>query len=169
MDNDTWTVEQGYRKATKWVDDLDIPWVDVQTGDMRDDISFGNLAQADTQEIEEYLSRSGAWLAFTELNIASLTSKKGAYETALDMEMKVAKSQIAHDWVDLGYTKKPTIDEIEGIILSSNERVVEVMRTLTEITVAYDKLQGRREAFKGLFNTASRVLSARSMEAARNG
>ena len=41
------------------------------------------------------------------------------------------------------------------------------MKTLIEIRAAYDKLLGRKEAFKGLFNTSSRVLSARSLEAGK--
>ena len=64
-------------------------------------------------------------------------------------------------------TRKPTIDEIEGIILRDNKRLNTSMKTLIEIRAAYDKLLGRKEAFKGLFNTSSRVLSARSLEAGK--
>jgi hypothetical protein len=56
---------------------------------------------------------------------------------------------------------------MEGIILRDNKRLNTAMKTLIEIRVAYDKLLGRRDAFKGLFNTSSRVLSARSLDAGK--
>jgi hypothetical protein len=164
-----WSVEGGYSKANQWVDELDIPRINILRGDEREAIEFGNLAEATTEELEGYLSQAGAWLAFVDLNLSSLTSKKGAYETTLDMSIKVAKADLSRDWAEHGYTKKPTIDEMEGIILKENKRVRGIAQVLTEITVAYDKLQGRKEAFRGLFNTASRVLSARSLEAGKHG
>ena len=101
-----------------------------------------------------------------ELNLAALGAKKGAYETAFETGMKVEKAKLAEEYLEKG-TRKPTIDEMEGIILRDNKRLNTSMKTLIEIRAAYDKLLGRKEAFKGLFNTSSRVLSARSLEAGK--
>jgi hypothetical protein len=93
-------------------------------------------------------------------------AKKGAYETSYEIGMKVEKAKLAETYLERG-VRKPTIDEMEGIILRDNKRLNTAMKTLIEIRVAYDKLLGRRDAFKGLFNTSSRVLSARSLDAGK--
>jgi|TARA_R110002110_G_scaffold2872_2_gene14509 hypothetical protein len=165
MVDETWTVEKGYNKANQYVEDMEIPFLKIENNS-REDITFGNLSEASNTELQEYLSVSGAWLAFVELNLAALGAKKGAYETAFETGMKVEKANLAEEYLAKG-TRKPTIDEMEGIILRDNKRLNTSMKTLIEIRAAYDKLLGRKEAFKGLFNTSSRVLSARSLESGR--
>ena len=165
MIEETWTVEKGYNKANQYVEDMEIPFLKIENNS-REDITFGNLSEASNTELQEYLSVSGAWLAFVELNLAALGAKKGAYETAFETGMKVEKANLAEEYLAKG-TRKPTIDEMEGIILRDNKRLNTSMKTLIEIRAAYDKLLGRKEAFKGLFNTSSRVLSARSLESGR--
>ena len=165
MVDETWTVEKGYTKANQYVEDMDIPFIKIDNA-TREDITFGNLSEASNTELQEYLSVSGAWLAFVELNLAALGAKKGAYETAFETGMKIEKANLAETYLAKG-TRKPTIDEMEGIILRDNKRLNKSMKTLIEIRAAYDKLLGRKEAFKGLFNTSSRVLSARSLEAGK--
>ena len=165
MVDETWTVEKGYNKANQYVEDMEIPFIKIDNA-TREDITFGNLSEASNTELQEYLSVSGAWLAFVELNLAALGAKKGAYETAFETGMKVEKAKLAEEYLSKG-TRKPTIDEMEGIILRDNKRLNTSMKTIIEIRVAYDKLLGRKEAFKGLFNTSSRVLSARSLESGR--
>ena len=165
MIEETWTVEKGYNKANQYVEDMEIPFLKIENNS-REDITFGNLSEASNTELQEYLSVSGAWLAFVELNLAALGAKKGAYETAFETGMKVEKANLAEEYLAKG-TRKPTIDEMEGIILRDNKRLNTSMKTLIEIRAAYDKLLGRKEAFKGLFNTSSRVLSARSLESGK--
>tara|TARA_R110002074_G_scaffold142085_1_gene288531 strand:- start:321 stop:821 length:501 start_codon:yes stop_codon:yes gene_type:complete len=165
MIEETWTVEKGYNKANQYVEDMEIPFIKIDNA-TREDITFGNLSEASNTELQEYLSVSGAWLAFVELNLAALGAKKGAYETAFETGMKVEKANLAETYLERG-VRKPTIDEMEGIILRDNKRLNTSMKTLIEIRAAYDKLLGRKEAFKGLFNTSSRVLSARSLEAGK--
>jgi len=165
MVDETWTVEKGYNKANQYIEDMEIPFIKIDNA-TREDITFGNLSEASNTELQEYLSVSGAWLAFVELNLAALGAKKGAYETAFETGMKVEKANLAEEYLAKG-TRKPTIDEMEGIILRDNKRLNTSMKTLIEIRAAYDKLLGRKEAFKGLFNTSSRVLSARSLESGR--
>jgi len=165
MTEEVWTVEKGYNKANQYIEDMEIPFIQIDSNS-RDDITFGNLSEASNTDLQEYLSVSGAWLAFVELNLAALGAKKGAYETAFETGMKVEKANLAEEYLAKG-TRKPTIDEMEGIILRDNKRLNASMKTLIEIRAAYDKLLGRKEAFKGLFNTSSRVLSARSLEAGK--
>ena len=165
MTEAVWTVEKGYNKANQYIEDMEIPFIQIDNNS-RDDITFGNLSEASNTDLQEYLSVSGAWLAFVELNLAALGAKKGAYETAFETGMKVEKANLAEEYLAKG-TRKPTIDEMEGIILRDNKRLNASMKTLIEIRAAYDKLLGRKEAFKGLFNTSSRVLSARSLEAGK--
>ena len=165
MTEEVWTVEKGYNKANQYIEDMEIPFIQIDNKS-RDDITFGNLSEASNTDLQEYLSVSGAWLAFVELNLAALGAKKGAYETAFETGMKVEKANLAEEYLAKG-TRKPTIDEMEGIILRDNKRLNASMKTLIEIRAAYDKLLGRKEAFKGLFNTSSRVLSARSLEAGK--
>ena len=165
MTEEVWTVEKGYNKANQYIEDMEIPFIQIDNNS-RDDITFGNLSEASNTDLQEYLSVSGAWLAFEELNLAALGAKKGAYETAFETGMKVEKANLAEEYLAKG-TRKPTIDEMEGIILRDNKRLNASMKTLIEIRAAYDKLLGRKEAFKGLFNTSSRVLSARSLEAGK--
>jgi len=165
MTEEVWTVEKGYNKANQYIEDMEIPFIQIDNNS-RDDITFGNLSEASNTDLQEYLSVSGAWLAFVELNLAALGAKKGAYETAFETGMKVEKANLAEEYLAKG-TRKPTIDEMEGIILRDNKRLNASMKTLIEIRAAYDKLLGRKEAFKGLFNTSSRVLSARSLEAGK--
>ena len=165
MTEEVWTVEKGYNKANQYIEDMEIPFIQIDNNS-RDDITFGNLSEASNTDLQEYLSVSGAWLAFVELNLAALGAKKGAYETAFETGMKVEKANLAEEYLAKG-TRKPTIDEMEGIILRDNKRLNASMKTLIEIRAAYDKLLGRKEAFKGLFNTSSSVLSARSLEAGK--
>ena len=165
MTEEVWTVEKGYNKANQYIEDMEITFIQIDNNS-RDDITFGNLSEASNTDLQEYLSVSGAWLAFVELNLAALGAKKGAYETAFETGMKVEKANLAEEYLAKG-TRKPTIDEMEGIILRDNKRLNASMKTLIEIRAAYDKLLGRKEAFKGLFNTSSRVLSARSLEAGK--
>ena len=165
MTEEVWTVEKGYNKANQYIEDMEIPFIQIDSNS-RDDITFGNLSEASNTDLQEYLSVSGAWLAFVELNLAALGAKKGVYETAFETGMKVEKANLAEEYLAKG-TRKPTIDEMEGIILRDNKRLNASMKTLIEIRAAYDKLLGRKEAFKGLFNTSSRVLSARSLEAGK--
>tara|TARA_R110000744_G_scaffold308908_1_gene416911 strand:+ start:130 stop:627 length:498 start_codon:yes stop_codon:yes gene_type:complete len=165
MTEEVWTVEKGYNKANQYIEDMEIPFIQIDNNS-RDDITFGNLSEASNTDLQEYLSVSGAWLAFVELNLAALGAKKGAYETAFETGMKIEKANLAEKYLEKGI-RKPTIDEMEGIILRDNKRLNASMKTLIEIRAAYDKLLGRKEAFKGLFNTSSRVLSARSLEAGK--
>tara|TARA_R100001244_G_C5104434_1_gene119620 strand:- start:25 stop:522 length:498 start_codon:yes stop_codon:yes gene_type:complete len=165
MAEEVWTVEKGYNKANQYVEDMEIPFIQIDNNS-RDDITFGNLSEASNTDLQEYLSVSGAWLAFVELNLAALGAKKGAYETAFEIGMKIEKANLAEQYLEKGI-RKPTIDEMEGIILRDNKRLNASMKTLIEIRAAYDKLLGRKEAFKGLFNTSSRVLTARSLEAGK--
>ena len=165
MTEEVWTVEKGYNKANQYIEDMEIPFIQIDNNS-RDDITFGNLSEASNTDLQEYLSVSGAWLAFVELNLSALGAKKGAYETAFEVGMKIEKAKLAEEYLAKG-TRKPTIDEMEGIILRDNKRLNASMKTLIEIRAAYDKLLGRKEAFKGLFNTTSRVLSARSLEAGK--
>jgi hypothetical protein len=165
MADEMWSVEKGYERANKYVDEMEIPFIRIDDS-AREDITFGNLAEASNFQLQEYLSISGAWLAFVELNLAAVGAKKGAYETSYETGMKVEKAKLAEQYLAKG-TRKPTIDEMEGIILRENKRLNTTMKTLIEIRVAYDKLLGRKEAFKGLFNTSSRVLSARSLDAGK--
>ena len=168
MTEEVWTVEKGYNKANQYVEDMEIPFIQIDNNS-REDITFGNLSEASgttLTDLQEYLSLSGAWLAFVELNLSALGAKKGAYETAFEVGMKIEKANLAEQYLEKGL-KKPTLDEMEGIILRDNKRLNASMKTLIEIRAAYDKLLGRKEAFKGLFNTTSRVLSARSLEAGK--
>jgi hypothetical protein len=165
MTDEIWTVDKGYDRANQYIDEMEIPFIRINSN-AREDITFGNLSEASNTELQEYLSVSGAWLAFVELNLAAVGAKKGAYETSYETGMKVEKAKLAETYLERG-VRKPTIDEMEGIILRDNKRLNATMKTLIEIRVAYDKLLGRREAFKGLFNTSSRVLSARSLDSGK--
>jgi len=165
MTDEIWTVDKGYDRANQYIDEMEIPFIRINSN-TREDITFGNLSEASNTELQEYLSVSGAWLAFVELNLAAVGAKKGAYETSYEIGMKVEKANLAETYLERG-VRKPTIDEMEGIILRDNKRLNTAMKTLIEIRVAYDKLLGRRDAFKGLFNTSSRVLSARSLDAGK--
>ena len=107
MIEETWTVEKGYNKANQYVEDMEIPFIRIEDN-TREDITFGNLSEATNEQLQEYLSVSGAWLAFVELNLAALGAKKGAYETAFETGMKVEKAKLAEEYLEKGI-RKPTI------------------------------------------------------------
>jgi len=160
-----WTVEGAYEKAKLYIDEMEIPFIKIDTA-QREDITFVNLAEQNSHQLEEYLSASGAWLAYIELNLANLGAKKGAFETAFEVGLKKAKSIKAEAYREQG-GKKPTIDEIEGEILVQNTELSDLLKTIIEIRAAYTKLEGRKNAYRGLFNTASRIVSVRSLEAGK--
>ena len=67
MADEVWTVEKGYDRANQYIDEMEIPFIRIEN-ETREDITFGNLSEASNTELQEYLSVSGAWLAFVELN-----------------------------------------------------------------------------------------------------
>lgn len=161
MTEGKWTVNTAIKKAEEYTKDLDIPKIKVDITE-REDVTFKNLAECDNEELQEYLSLSGAWLAYIDLQLSDLRSKRGAYETAYEAGLKIAKSKIATQYSEQG-KKKPTIDELEGEILAGNDNLNNIKKTLIEVQAAYDLLEGRKEAYKGLWVTASRIVALRTM------
>ena len=156
----TWTVELALDRSDKFMEGLAVPKLKVDP-EKREDIVFMNLSQASNKQLEDYLSASGAWTAYLDLQLSNLSAKKGAYETAYEAGLAKALSLISAKYKD---ERKPNRESLVGEILIGNEALNSTLKTLIEVRAAYDKVLGLRTAYHGLYQTVSRIISLRALE-----
>ena len=127
-----------------------------------DTLTFKNLAQATNKELEDIVSATGGWVAYLSIKISQLQSKKGAFGTAYEARERKSLAALAKAYAGDG-KKKPNKDEMLGEVLTDDKPLAELLRDRIEVEAAHAQVEGLLNAYKQLYQTASRVISLRAL------
>jgi len=155
-----WTPMKALGKATRFVDELEIPTVKM-TIEKSEELEFSDLMNADNTKLEHFLMFYGGYKAYLESKVADCDAKKSALEAAFDEGLATAIFKLNRERESIG-KKKATKDEVRGEALDTFDQLRELRREVIEQETIYKKLSGLLYAYKAAYDSVSRVVALRT-------
>ena len=158
--NTQWTPFKAISKADEFLDDLMVPAIGKEVT-KEYGLDFSNLMNAESRQLEEFLTMFGGYKAYLESQLAHIDANKSAIEAAFDEGYATAVYKIASTRESEGQ-KKLTREEIRGAVLDTYSSLKELRREVIEQDTVYKKVAGLLNAYKAAYDAVSRIVALRT-------
>jgi len=148
-------------KSNQYLKDLGIPEIDVSTISQKKNISLGNLPSSTNKQLEEYISVFGGYLVYVKLQLADLTSRKGALDAIFDEALSRKVSELDRKYTSSG-AKRVLREVLHGEAMESSEDLKKIKLQKIELEATISKLNGIKDAYDTAYFAVSRVVSLRT-------
>jgi len=158
--NTPWTPFKAISQADAFLDDLMVPAIGREVT-KEYDLDFSNLMNAESRQLEEFLTMFGGYKAYLESQLAHIDANKSAIEAAFDEGYATAVYNIASARETEGQ-KKLTRDEIRGAVFNMYSSLKELRREVIDQETIYKKVAGLLNAYKAAYDAVSRIVALRT-------
>ena len=155
-----WSPLMALNKADQYIEDIHIPSMKINLEE-REELDFSNLMNADSKQLELFLSVYGGYKAHLERELADVEAKKGAFEAAFDEAYSSAIFILADERETAG-KKKLTRDEVRGAAFGRYDELKNLRKRVIEQEAIYTRVEGLLKAYSSGFQTISRVVALRT-------
>ena len=155
-----WTPFKAISKADEFLDDLMVPAIGKEVTKVYG-LDFSNLMNAESRQLEEFLTMFGGYKAYLETQLADISAKKNAVEAAFDEGYATAIFRLAEEREEEG-KKKLTREEVRGAAMSKYDQLKELRREVIEQEIVYTRVAGLLSAYKAAYDAVSRVVTLRT-------
>ena len=155
-----WSPLMALQKADQYIEDIHIPSMKINLEE-REELDFSNLMNADSKQLEVFLSVYGGYKAYLECQVADVEAKKMALESYFDEGYSKAIYRV-NDEREVEGRKKLTKEEVRGAVLDRYTELWDLRQTLIEYETIYTKVKGLLIAYTSAFNAVSRVVALRT-------
>ena len=147
-----WSPLMALSKADQYIEDIHIPSMKINLEE-REELDFSNLMNADSKQLELFLSVYGGYKAHLERELADVEAKKEAYSSAIF---------ILADERESAGKKKLTRDEVRGAAFGRYDELKNLRKRVIEQEAIYTRVEGLLKAYSSGFQTISRVVALRT-------
>ena len=158
--NTQWTPFKAISKADEFLDDLMVPAIGKEVT-KEYGLDFSNLMNAESRQLEEFLTMFGGYKAYLETQLADISAKKNAVEAAFDEGYATAIFRLAEEREEEG-KKKLTREEVRGAAMSKYDQLKELRREVIEQEIVHTRVAGLLSAYKAAYDAVSRVVTLRT-------